>query len=143
MRRSTTAPTPPTNTCLKNASLAGAARELFTRRERQVYADCMRRSTAFFAEAAAAYGSPFWSARADHARESEGPPAGVGGEWSDEARARDAGVRRAFDYLRASDRVRLQPAAALRVQPIAAIEGREVVMRDALVVPGVDSPLRF
>src|SRR6185503_10528460 len=50
-----------TNTCLKDASLASAARQLYTRRERQVYADCTRRSAAFFAEAAARYTSPFWS----------------------------------------------------------------------------------
>jgi flavin-dependent dehydrogenase len=132
-----------TNTCLKQASLAGAARELYTRRERHVYADCMRRSTAFFAEAAAAYGSAFWSARADHAHASDASPADAGGEWTDDALARDAAVRRAFEYLRAAERVRLQPAASLRVEPVAAIEGREVVMRDALVVPGLDSPLRF
>jgi hypothetical protein len=132
-----------TNTCLKDASLAGAARELYTRRERQVYADCTRRSMAFFAEAAAAYASPFWTARAGHAYASRESPADAGGEWTDEALSRDAAVRRAFDYLRASERVRLQPAAALRVEPVAAIEGREVVLRDALVVPGLDSPLRF
>jgi flavin-dependent dehydrogenase len=131
-----------TNTCLKDASLAGAARELYSRRERQVYADCQQRSRAFFAEAAAAYGSPFWSTRADHAP-SDGSPADAGGEWTDDALARDAAVRRAFDYLRASERVRLQPAPALRIEPVAAIEGREVVMRDALIVPGLDSPLRF
>jgi hypothetical protein len=103
----------------------------------------MRRSTAFFAEAAAAYGSPFWSARANHTRASDASPADAGGEWTDDALARDAAVRRAFDYLRAAECVRLQPAASLRVEPVAAIEGREVVMRDALVVPGLDSPLRF
>jgi flavin-dependent dehydrogenase len=132
-----------TNTCLKDASLAGAARDFYTRRERQVYADCTRRSTRFFGEAAAAYASPFWSTRAGHARASTESPADAGGEWTDEALSRDVAVRRAFDYLRASDGVRLRPAAALRVEPIAAIEGREVVMRDALVVPGLDSPLRF
>jgi 2-polyprenyl-6-methoxyphenol hydroxylase-like FAD-dependent oxidoreductase len=49
------------NTCLANPALAGAALDLYVARERQVYADCMRRSNAFFAEAAAAYGTPFWS----------------------------------------------------------------------------------
>jgi hypothetical protein len=132
-----------TNTCLKDASLAGAARELYTRRERQVYADCVRRSTAFFAEAAAAYASPFWSTRAEYASAGAGSTPDAGGEWTDEALACDAGVRRAFDYLRASERLRLRPAAALRVEPVAAIEGREVVMRDALIMPGFESPFRF
>jgi flavin-dependent dehydrogenase len=132
-----------TNTCLKSEALAAPARDLYVRRERQVFADCMRQSTAFCAEAAAAYGSPFWLARADHAHGDDDASADAGGEWTDDALARDAAVRGAFDRLRASDSLRLQPAAALRIERVAAIEGREVVMRDALVVPGLDAPLRF
>jgi flavin-dependent dehydrogenase len=132
------------NTCLGNPALAGAAMDLYVRRERQVYADCMRRSRVFFAEAAAAYDTPFWSARAELG---DGIAMTDGGtdaaDVTDEALARDADVRLAFDHLRASDRVRLRPAAALRFEPIAAIEGREIVMRDALVVPGLEAPLQF
>jgi len=131
------------NTCLKDSSLAPAALELYNRRERQVYAECMRRSTAFFAEAAAAYASPFWTVRAAHAHAGDAPAAGADGDWTDEALAHDAGVRDAFAFLRAADGVRLQPAAALRIEPVAAIEGREVVLRDALVVPGAGAPMRF
>jgi flavin-dependent dehydrogenase len=130
------------NTCLKDSSLAGAARDLYTRRERQVYADCLRRSASFFAEAAAAYGSLFWSIRADAGHSADAMP-GADGDWTDDALARDAGVRDAFADLRASDGLRLRPAPALRVEPVAAIEGREVVLRDALVVPGVAAPMRF
>jgi flavin-dependent dehydrogenase len=132
-----------TNTCLKQPSLAGAARDLYVSRERAVFADCMRRSTGFFDEAAAAYGSPFWSTRAACADALADARPDGSGEWTDAALARDTAVRRAFDYLRASDTMRLQTARSLRVQPVAAIEGREVVMRDALVMPGVDAPLRF
>jgi len=39
--------------------------------------------------------------------------------------------------------VRLRPAEALRYEPVASIEGRQVVMRDALVVPGLSAPLQF
>ena len=39
--------------------------------------------------------------------------------------------------------MRLRPAARVRFEPAATIEGREVVMRDALVLPGLDAPLRF
>jgi flavin-dependent dehydrogenase len=134
------------NTCLAKPALAGAATDLYVRRERQVYADCMRRSRTFFAEAAAAYGTPFWSARAelaDSLTPSGGGDGAEGEDITDEALARDADVRLAFDYLRASERVRLRPAAALRFEPVASIEGHEVVMRDALVVPGLDAPLRF
>lgn len=128
------------NTCLKDGARAGAARDLFDRRERQVYDGCMRRATAFFSEAARVYGTPFWSARA--AAPMAAAAHDAGGEWSDDELAQDAEVRRAFDYLRGADRLRLRAAVSLRVEPVAAIEGREVVMRDALVVPGVDAPFR-
>ena len=130
-----------TNTCLSNPALAGAATELYAKRERQVYADCMRRARAFFAEAADAHGTPFWSLRADGAVAADG--ADAGDEVSDEAIARDPNVRLAFEQLRAAEHVRLRPAASLRFEPVASIEGREVVMRDALVVQGLSAPLQF
>ena len=135
-----------TNTCLANPALAGAAMDLYVARERQVYAECTRRSNAFFAEAAAAYGTPFWSTRAE---EADGiNPIGedhdvLAAEVSDAALARDPDVRLAFEHLRASQHVRLRASAALRFAPVAIIEGREVVMRDALIVPGLDAPLQF
>jgi flavin-dependent dehydrogenase len=132
-----------TNTCLGNGSLAGAALDLYVRRERRVYSECVRRSTAFFAEAAAAYETPFWSARAEHAVGVSAAEAGDADELTDDALARDVDVRMAFDRLRATEHVRLRQAPSLRFQPVAAIEGREVVMRDALVVPGVGPPLHF
>ncbi len=55
------------NTCLDNPAMAEPAIDLFVRRERAVYNDCLRRSAAFFAEASRAYGTPFWAARADAA----------------------------------------------------------------------------
>jgi flavin-dependent dehydrogenase len=134
------------NTCLRNERLAGAARDLYIRREHQVYADCMRQSTGFFAEAAAAYHTPFWALRAAdsgaaiHATDDDDA---VSAEVSDAALARDPDVRLAFDHLRASEHVRLRAAEALRFESVAIIEGREVVMRDALIVPGLDAPLQF
>ncbi len=132
-----------TNTCLRTQALAGAAIDLYVGRERQVYAECMRRSRAFFAEAVAAYDTPFWLSRAAHAAGVDGDEAAEDDPYTDEALARDAGVRRAFDNLRAAEHVRLRPADALRFKAVASIEGREVVMRDALVVPGLDAPLQY
>jgi hypothetical protein len=134
------------NTCLRNESLAAAARDLYTRRERHVYADCMQRSRAFFAEASAAYGTAFWSARATDGNVSsqlDDDADEYGSEVSDAALARDPEVRSAFDHLRASPHVRLCASAEVRFEPAAIIEGREVVMRDALIVPGLDAPLQF
>jgi flavin-dependent dehydrogenase len=130
------------NTCLTDESRSSVAGELYNRRERQVYADCARQSAGFFAEAARVYDSPFWAARAE-ASTADAATSDDGGEWTDEALARDADVRRAFEYLRASERLQLRPAPSLRVEAVPAIEGREVVLRDALVVPGVAAPLRF
>ena len=134
------------NTCLRNESLAGAARDLYIRRERHVYDDCMQRSRAFFAEAAASYGTAFWSARAAAASDAAqmfDDAEAMGSELSDAALARDPEVRSAFDHLRAAAHVRLRAVDAVRFEPAAIIEGREVVMRDALIVPGVDAPLQF
>jgi flavin-dependent dehydrogenase len=128
------------NTCLSNESLAAAATDFYAKRERQVYADCTRRARAFFQEAAIAHDNPFWSVRAD------GDATGVceaSDEVNDEDIARDASVREAFERLRAVEHVRLRPAETLRFEPVASIEGRQVVMRDALVVPGLSAPLQF
>jgi hypothetical protein len=126
------------NTCLKDHSRVGVACDFYNQRERAVYAECARRSARFFSEASAVYGSRFWAARAATGADDHEPA----GELSDEALARDVEVRRAFEYLRAAERVRLRAAPAVRVAPVAAIEGREVVLRDALVVPGHHAPLR-
>jgi flavin-dependent dehydrogenase len=134
------------NTCLRNESLAGAARDLYIRRERHVYADCMQRSRACFAESAAAYGTAFWSVRAAEtsgAAHIYDDADAIGSDLSDAELARDPEVRSAVDHLRGAAHVRLRAADAVRFEPAAIIEGREVVMRDALIVPGVDTPLQF
>jgi flavin-dependent dehydrogenase len=134
------------NTCLRNASLAGAARDLYVQRERHVYGDCMQRTRAFFAEAAGAYGTAFWSARATEGTvpaQLDDETDAFGTEVSDATLARDPDVRLAFEHLRASANVRLRASDAVRFEPAAIIEGREVVMRDALIVPGLDAPLQF
>jgi hypothetical protein len=49
----------------------------------------------------------------------------------------------AHDRLRGATRVRLRPSAALRFERTPDIEGREVVLRDAIVPPGATVPVRF
>jgi 2-polyprenyl-6-methoxyphenol hydroxylase-like FAD-dependent oxidoreductase len=130
------------NTTLKHPSLAAAARDLYTQREREVHVQSMRRAGGFFAEAAAAYGTAFWSARAEHMHSGRTADPSDAVDWSDEALARDAGVRAAFESLRAGDHVRLRISDTLRFAPVAAIEGREVVLRDGVVLPGA-GPVPF
>jgi len=131
------------NTCLENPAMAGPAIDLFVRRERAVYRDCLRRSTAFFAEAARAYGTPFWAARAEHAFDTNISADADSEDPSDESLRHDAAVRAAFERLRAGDAVRVRPAEALRFESVATIDGREVVMREAVVVAGLESPMHY
>src|SRR3954463_11914894 len=131
------------NTTMSHPSRASAARDLYTQREREVHVQSMRRAGAFFAEAATAYATPFWSARAERTSQIAGAAhANAAVDWSDEALARDAGVRAAFEYLRADEHVRLRISDTLRFAPVAAIEGREVVLRDGVVLPGA-GPVPF
>jgi flavin-dependent dehydrogenase len=133
-----------TNTALKHPSLASTARDLYSERERDVHAEAMRQSGAFFAEAASEYRSAFWYSRADYTRHVGTSAAQHGAvQWSDEALVGDAGVRAAFEYLRRADGVRLHLAESLRFASVAAIEGREVVLRDAVVFPGVAGAVPF
>jgi flavin-dependent dehydrogenase len=130
------------NTSLANSSMAGAALDLHVHRERHVYRDCLRRSRAFFEEAAAVYGTPFWSARAELV-ETSATGIDTVGDITDDDLSRDVDIRLAFDHLRASESIRLRPAQALRFEPVAAIEGREVVMREGVTMPGFPAPLHF
>jgi flavin-dependent dehydrogenase len=132
------------NTCLMKPSMAATAVEFHAQRERQVYAECQRLAADFFNEAAAWHASAFWSARAGGL-----PPSDVDHrghpDHLDRRDHRDesAGVRLAFDRLRDAAQIRLRPSSSLRFASIADIEGREVVLREGLVMPGDDRPVRF
>ncbi len=126
------------NTCLAKPEMADAASSFHSRREREIYTECRRLSAGFFGEASAVHDDPFWTTRARTMAE---PAADLAP--SDDELARDPQVRDAFERLRRSPLVRLRPARTLRIESAAAIEGREVVMRDAVVLPGVETPVRF
>jgi flavin-dependent dehydrogenase len=117
------------NTCLTTTAMAGAALEYYTQREREINAECRQRAGAFFAEAADWHPSPFWSSRAESAVPDAGNAA--------------AAMRGAFDRLRAAPGFRLRPASALRFTTIPDVEGREVVLREAVVMPDDERPMRF
>jgi flavin-dependent dehydrogenase len=119
------------NTCLTNADMAGAAVDFYTAREHAIYADCQQRAGRFFQEAADAYTTAFWSTRAEATASASSPQEGT------------TGMRAAFDRLRAAPRLALRLASALRFTSVADIEGREVVLREAVVMPGDHEPVRF
>lgn len=131
------------NTCLDNPSMAGPAMDLFVRRERAVYVDCLRRSAAFFSEASRVYDTPFWLVRAESAPAAAADSSLDTDEPSDDSLRRDVAVSAAFERLRANGAVRVRPAGSLQFASAPTIEGRHVVMREAVVVPGQVAPLHF
>jgi hypothetical protein len=118
------------NTCLAKPSMAPRALEYFAGREREISAECERAARGFFREAAAFHQTPFWSSRADAAPVPE--PAG------DAVR-----VRRAHERLRRAGHVRLRVSSALRFGTTPDVEGREIVLREAIVFPGEAAAERF
>ena len=127
------------NTCLARPSMRDTASEFHDRRERQVFGEYARWSTEFFREAALAYGDPFWTTRAEF-----GSSVSVrGGIPSDFDLERDASVKVTFERLRDAPNICLAPGPYLTFADAAVIEDREVVLREGIVVPGLEAPLRF
>jgi flavin-dependent dehydrogenase len=116
------------NTCLANAAMTSHALDFYARREREVYADCQQRAHAFFGEASAFHQTPFWTMRTSTTPEASGE------DWA---------IRRAHDRLRGARRATLRTSTAVRFDTAPEIEGREVVLRDGVVLPGSDAALRF
>jgi flavin-dependent dehydrogenase len=127
------------NTCLDKPDMLSVAADFHDRRERQVFDEYQRHSAAFFRAAAREYDDRFWLARAAPARDRTDDASTI----SDVDLARDAGVRAAFERLRGAGKLCLAPAPSLRFGRTAVVEGREIVMREAVVVPGMSAPVRF
>jgi flavin-dependent dehydrogenase len=126
------------NTCLARPAMCDTAKEFHDRRERQVFGEYARWSAEFFREAANAYGDPFWITRADF-----GSSVSSGPTPSDFDLERDAEVRITFERLRDAPNICLAPGPYLTFGASAVIEDREVVLREGVVVPGYETPLRF
>jgi hypothetical protein len=120
------------NTCLTRPShaVAEAARDLFEAREREMYDAGLAGVVSFARDAVRAYpASEFWRVRA------ETNLTGAGVESFEERCRRDPAVRDAFERLRARADVRLLAADDVRIERCPSIEGREVVLADALILP--------
>jgi flavin-dependent dehydrogenase len=128
------------NTCLAKPDFRDRAFDFYNLRERQVFVDCVGRARTFFESAAAYHRDPFWTTRANwHPSDTlDG-----GSELTERDLSRDPSIRDAFQRLRAAPVFALTRAPALAFVPAADIEGREIVMREAVVVPGLTSPVRF
>lgn len=142
------------NTCLARSEMTSIALDFYERRERAVFAQCLARSTAFFKEASDAYAGPFWDARA---REGFSEPNGGRGESNDKRStssdepsdptemdlAKDLAVYQAFERLRQAEITKFTASAGIRFEPVATIEGNEVVLLEGLVLPGHRRSIRF
>jgi hypothetical protein len=128
------------HTCLRSNEMKAPAFDLFDRREQQVYQECARRAGAFFQEAAEAHDSAFWAARAALAQTATAERNDDGIEQDPAA---DPAIRSVFDRLRDPAGVRLAAAENVQLAKTAVIEGNEVVLRDGIVIAGLERPLRF
>ena len=128
------------NTGMNTPDMLGVACGFHDRRERHVYEECLRRSAAFFKSAAAVYDDQFWSVRAS-ARQASGN--GSTDELTDVELAKDQAVRQAFEQLRDRPSLGLTRAPHIVFDRAAVVEDREIVLRDAVVIPGFDEAVRF
>jgi flavin-dependent dehydrogenase len=118
------------NTYLRRPAMQETALRFFDDRERQVFEDYLQVTAALFREAAGEHPHPFWMQRSEPFEESR-------------VDAKRVEMRLALESLRRRRSIRVGRAEGVRLEQRAAIEGREIVLRDALLVPGVDGVLDF
>jgi flavin-dependent dehydrogenase len=124
------------NTALTRPEMTDAALRLHDAREREAAVHFDRAALRFHAAAARVHPGPFWSVRAATPAR---PPVETddGDALVPDSRAvlADPGVRRAFERLRSSERVRLRPVPGVRRIQSPAVRGREVVLEDRVISP--------
>jgi flavin-dependent dehydrogenase len=105
------------NTCLRNPAMQDSALRFYEDRERQVYEDWQRLSASWFRQGGE---YPFWDDRA-----------GVPGSAAPTLEQASDAVRAAWEALKRKPAIRLR-RCGLPLQPAAAIEGNQIVLRDAM-----------
>lgn len=129
------------HTSLGHPERQEVALEFFSRWERQVYADHLRRTREFARDAYAQHPHPFWAARAE--------TLGAGREVTDDddvdevALLRAPEVRAALETFKRSAAIDLAWADHLRFEPRAVIRDREIVLEQAVPLPAARTALRF
>jgi len=125
------------HTCLRHRDREALALQFFSALERQMFTSNLRRSREYAREACRRHPHPFWASRADVDVE----------EWSEEpdedAAARSPDVQSAFRMLKESPALALVFAGGARLEKRALIRGREIVLEDAVALPGVRVAVRF
>jgi len=117
------------NTWLRRPEMQETALRFFDGRERQVYADYLDQSAGWF-RASGRSAHPFWARRSEI-----GEPT---------ARKNGSGeIKLALDDLKRKPSIRLRRAEDVRMEPQPRIEGREIVLRNALVTASAPAGLNF
>jgi 2-polyprenyl-6-methoxyphenol hydroxylase-like FAD-dependent oxidoreductase len=110
------------NTCLRKPAMQNPALRFYEDRERQVYEDWQKLSALWFSKGFRQGGAhPFWEDRA-----------GVAGSVAPTAPPLADAARSAWEELRRKPAIRLR-RSGLPLHPQAAIEGNEIVLRDAML----------
>ena len=120
------------NTWLRNPAMRQAALQFFEDRERQVYESYREQSAAWYRNRAASAEDPD--------REPFAAPADRESPAADPDRE---AAQRALEDLRARPSICLRRGAQVRMEQRPGIEGREIVLRDVLVAPGLSESLDF
>src|SRR5262249_40863209 len=124
-------------------AMASHALAFYAQREREVYASCQHHARVFFREAAAFHRTTFWDARSGpETREAAGPDP-VEADSLERLEAARGEVAGAYDRLRRHHRLRLRLSDAVKFAPAPEINGCEVVLREAMVMPGDRKATRF
>ena len=126
------------HTALVNPAMADEAFAFFDRRERSVAAAAARQASHFAKEAAEFTGHPFWLVRT-----SSIDTWAEGGEPDAADLADDPAVLAAFADLRARQSICLRPGLGVRIEPRAAVRGREIVMEPHIISPAWPDGLRY
>lgn len=125
------------NTSCKRPAMRKAAADFFSAHERKIYTSALKQSARYFREAAIRYRHRYWDDRAEvsaNAKVAE----------PDEAELRrEPQVLAALEELKQSPCIRLRHAEGVRTEKRPFIQGREVILEDSLLFPGVTSGIRF
>lgn len=117
------------NTCLTRPDLAGAAIQLFNDREQQTFSDHARQAAIQFGELTTRFPTKFWQSRAILSTDLQ--------LYDPES------LRLAHESLRSANAIQLRLTKSLSLHRVPAIAGREVVLLDRLVIPGLPSTIEY
>lgn len=122
---------------MADPAIESAAMGLFSAREHAMVSALRRQLEGLAREAADAHAPEFWINRV-------GPDAQSGSGDPDIASLRtDADVLAAFETIRSSESLRLQPVPGVMQEARPLVEGDTVVLRDHLVVPAFPEGIRY